>query len=97
MAGRLEWVPQGGAGPSSEQPWLGADAMVTETVVEQVVQALARGEAVSAVARAYGGGSVGGSVTVHSLPTIDDCGGVGWGGSVTVHSLPTIDDCGGLW
>lgn len=28
--------------------------MVTETVVEQVVQALARGEAVSAVARAYG-------------------------------------------
>jgi transposase len=28
--------------------------MVTETVVEQVVQALARGEAVSAIARAYG-------------------------------------------
>jgi|GEM_PF-2653826 len=28
--------------------------MVTETVVEQVVQANARGEAVSAVARAYG-------------------------------------------
>ena len=54
MAGRLEWVTQDGIGPSSEQPWLGADAMVTETVVEQVVQALARGEAVSAVARAYG-------------------------------------------
>ena len=28
--------------------------MVTETVVEQVVQALARGDAVAAVARAYG-------------------------------------------
>ena len=28
--------------------------MVTETVVEQVVQARARGEAVAAVARAYG-------------------------------------------
>ncbi len=38
----------------SGQPWPGADAMVTETVVEQVVQALARGEAVAAVARAYG-------------------------------------------
>ncbi|MEO7964265.1 MAG: hypothetical protein ABIT38_10205 [Gemmatimonadaceae bacterium] len=32
----------------------GADAMVTESVVEQVVQALARGEALVAVARAYG-------------------------------------------
>lgn len=52
MAGRLEWVTQGNVGPTSEQPWLGADAMVTETVVEQVVQALARGAAVSAVARA---------------------------------------------
>ncbi len=39
---------------SSEQPWPGAAAMVTETVVEQVVQALARGEALAAVARAYG-------------------------------------------
>jgi transposase len=38
----------------SGQPWPGADAMVTETVVEQVVQALARGEPVAAVARAYG-------------------------------------------
>lgn len=38
----------------SGQPWPGADAMVTETVVEQVVMALARGEAVAAVARAYG-------------------------------------------
>lgn len=28
--------------------------MVTDTVVEQVVQALARGEGVSAIARAYG-------------------------------------------
>ena len=47
---------QGGAWPvaCSGQPWPGADAMVTETVVEQVVQALARGEPVSAVARAYG-------------------------------------------
>ena len=54
MDGRLE---QGDslAGPaSSEQPWLGADAMVTETVVEQVVLARARGEAVAVVARAYG-------------------------------------------
>jgi len=40
--------------PSSGQPWPGAEAMVTETVVEQVIQALARGMAVSAVARAYG-------------------------------------------
>ena len=48
------WVAQDGAGPCSEQPWLGAAAMVTETVAEQVVQALARGEAVAAVARAYG-------------------------------------------
>ncbi len=39
---------------SSGQPWPGADVMVTESVVEQVVQALARGEAVAAVARAYG-------------------------------------------
>ena len=39
---------------SSGQPWPGAVVMVTETVVEQVVAALARGEAVAAVARAYG-------------------------------------------
>lgn len=32
----------------------GVDVMVTESMVEQVVQALARGEAVAAVARAYG-------------------------------------------
>lgn len=36
------------------QPWPGGETMVTETVVEQVVQALARGESVSAIARAYG-------------------------------------------
>ena len=36
------------------QPWPGGETMVTETVVEQVVQALARGEGVSAIARAYG-------------------------------------------
>jgi hypothetical protein len=54
MDGRLEWVvgPDGWA--SSEQPWLGAAPMVTETVVEQVVQARARGDAMAAVARAYG-------------------------------------------
>ena len=39
---------------SSGQPWPGAVVMVTETVVEQVVAALARGEAVAAVAPAYG-------------------------------------------
>jgi len=39
---------------SSGQPWRGAVVMVTETVVEQVVAALARGEAIVAVARAYG-------------------------------------------
>ena len=39
---------------SSGQPWRGAVVMVTETVVEQVVAALARGEAIAAVARAYG-------------------------------------------
>ena len=45
-----------GRGPaaSSGQPWPGGETMVTETVVEQVVQALARGEDVSAIARAYG-------------------------------------------
>ncbi len=54
MDSRLDWAA-GSEGPaSSEQPWLGADTMVTETVVEQVVQARARGEAVAAVARAYG-------------------------------------------
>jgi hypothetical protein len=36
------------------QPWPGVASMVTETVVEQVVQALARGKGVSAIARAYG-------------------------------------------
>lgn len=40
--------------PSSGQPWPGVATMVTETVVEQVVQALARGATVAAVARAYG-------------------------------------------
>ncbi|CAN5904082.1 hypothetical protein BH11GEM1_BH11GEM1_27810 [soil metagenome] len=46
----------GPTGPtaSSGQPWPGAVVMVTETVVEQVVAALARGEALAAVARAYG-------------------------------------------
>ena len=46
----------GPTGPtaSSGQPWPGAVVMVTETVVEQVVAARARGEAVAAVARAYG-------------------------------------------
>ena len=39
---------------SSGQPSPGAVPMVTETVVEQVVQALVRGEPVAAVARAYG-------------------------------------------
>ena len=41
-------------GRSSGQPIPGADAMVTETVVEQVLHALRRGEQLSAVARAYG-------------------------------------------
>lgn len=40
--------------PCSGQPWPGAAPVVTETVIEQIVQALARGESVSAVARAYG-------------------------------------------
>ena len=53
MDGRLERVGPLEGPASSEQPWLGADAMVTETVVEQVVQARARGETVAAVARAY--------------------------------------------
>lgn len=56
------WAPRGERDPdvaaasaaSSGQPWPGAATMVSETVVEQVVQALARGEAVAAVARAYG-------------------------------------------
>ena len=54
MDSRLDWAvgPEGPA--SSELLGLGAAAMVTETVVEQVVQARARGEAVAAVARAYG-------------------------------------------
>ena len=51
MAGRLKWETQKGTPPRSEQPWLLAEAMATETMVEQVVQALARGEA---VALAYG-------------------------------------------
>ncbi len=54
MDGRLEWVASPNGPASSEQPWLGVDAMVTETVVEQVVQARMRGEPVAAVARAYG-------------------------------------------
>ena len=54
MDGRLEWVAGPDGGASSEQPWLGAAPMLTETVVEQVVQARARGEAVAAVVRAYG-------------------------------------------
>ena len=33
MGGRLEWVAPPDGPASSEQPWLGADAMVTETVV----------------------------------------------------------------
>ncbi len=53
-----EWAQDGGTGPSqgpsSGQPWPGVDPMVTETVVEQVVQALARGASVAAVARTYG-------------------------------------------
>ena len=45
-----------GASPatSSGHLCLGADAVVTETVVEQVLQALARGEPVSVIARSYG-------------------------------------------
>ncbi len=39
---------------SSGQPWPGVETMVAETMVEQVVQALTRGDAVAAVARAYG-------------------------------------------
>ena len=54
MDGKLEWVAPPERPASSELPWLGADAMVTETVVDQVVQARARGEAVAAVARACG-------------------------------------------
>lgn len=38
----------------SGQLWPGTETMVGETVVEQIVAALARGESVSAVARAYG-------------------------------------------
>ena len=38
----------------SGQLWPGTDGMVGETIVEQIVAALARGESVSAVARAYG-------------------------------------------
>jgi transposase len=38
----------------SGQLWPGTGTMVGETVVEQIVAALARGESVSAVARAYG-------------------------------------------
>ena len=53
MDGRLERVGPVEGPASSEQPWLGADAMVTETVVKQVVLARARGETVAAVARAY--------------------------------------------
>ncbi len=52
MDGRLEQVGSSAGPASSEQPWLGADTMVTETVVEQVVQARAGGETVAAVARA---------------------------------------------
>lgn len=54
MTMRLIWQDQGDGRALSEQPWLGVGTMVAETVVEQVVQALARGEAVSAIARAYG-------------------------------------------
>lgn len=39
---------------SSGHLCLGADPVVTETVVEQVMQALARGEPVSVIARSYG-------------------------------------------
>ncbi len=46
----MAWSPAASFG----QPWPGGETMVTETVVEQVVQALARGEGVSAIARAYG-------------------------------------------
>ena len=54
MDGRLECVT-GPDGPAcSEQPWLGAAPMVTEPVVEQLVQARAHGEAVAAIALAYG-------------------------------------------
>ena len=50
-------VADGAMGPhraaDSGEPRPGAVPMVAETVVEQVVQALARGESVTAVARAY--------------------------------------------
>ncbi len=39
---------------SSGELWPGTETMVGETVVEQIVAALARGEPVAAVARAYG-------------------------------------------
>ncbi len=42
----------GSPAASFGQPWPGGETMVTETVVEQVVQALVRGEGVSAIARA---------------------------------------------
>ena len=57
MAARSEtWVAgnETSHAASSGQSWPGVAAMVPETIVEQVVQALTRGEAVAAVARAFG-------------------------------------------
>jgi hypothetical protein len=55
-AGPGAWDGRTAESPAASfgQPWPGVETMVTETVVEQVVQALARGEGVSAIARAYG-------------------------------------------
>ena len=55
--GAYEQAQDVGAGAvpaaSSGQPWRGADPMVAETVVEQVVQALGRGDPIAEVARAF--------------------------------------------
>lgn len=55
-AGPGAWDGRTAESPAASfgQPWPGGETVVTETVVEQVVQALARGEGVSAIARAYG-------------------------------------------
>ena len=47
-------IAEAGGGASSRVSCLGVAAVVTETVVEQVVAAIARGETLSGIARAYG-------------------------------------------
>ncbi len=78
MDGRSEWLGPLDRRASSEQPWLGADATVTETVEEQVVQACAREEAVAARAASGAGPHLAEATAVgHTRRHADPVGGNG--------------------